>query len=192
MTYLILLLTFVSFLNIPTNAQVVAGETRYAVGPGRIMRDFEDNGSLSKTKFHVVDLPILAVATQTGSATVGYKPKSICIRNPLRNTGAGSGTTALNRGSGAIMEVVWNVKKGPANIGGDLTLTDDCLRANSGSKLVINDLCSGSGCYTHLIATTASMPTWGNAEFLSVTLRDNPTSAFRATLDVRIKDINGE
>lgn len=190
MSYIITLLTFMSFLvSAPT---VPTGQTKYAVGPGRVMRAFEENGTLSRTKRHVVDLPILAPATQTGSDTVGYKPKSICIPNPLKDTGSGTGSTALNAGSGAIMETVWHVDKGPADIGGDLTLTDNCGTSGSGSKLVIDDLCSGTGCYTNFIATTADMPTWANSEFLSVTLRGDPTAAFHATLDVRIKDIAGE
>lgn len=190
MTYIISLLTFMSFL---VSAPVVPdGQTKYAVGPGRIMRAFEENGVLSRTKRHVVDLPILAWATQTGSATVGYKPKAICIPNPLKNTGSGTGSTALNAGSGAITEILWHVEKGPANVGGDISLTNDCGKANSGTKLVVNNICSGSGCWTSFLATSADTPAWGNSEYLAVTLRGDPTAAFRATLDTRIKDIAGE
>ena len=194
-SFKVLLLTLITVL---MGAQSSSGTTPYSVGPGRVMKDFTVSGGLSATSFHVIDLPILARATNSGSATIkaagydgtnGTKYASICIPNPLRNMGTGSGRTFLNRGSGGILEVVYQVEKGGAGVGGDLGFVRSC-GAGTGSQL-INDVCTATGCTSSFIADDNSFPIWQGQEFIKLGLRGTPGGGYKASLFLKVTDAAG-
>lgn len=192
----IALLTFMSLL---FGATPSTGVTPHEIGPGRIMRDYQFTTAapslLSRTNYYVVDLPVLAYATATGSSTGGYQPKSICVPNPLTRLrqGTGSGSAAnLNRGSGALLVAVYNNVKNPAGIGGDVGFSANCAAATASGQTIMNDVCTATGCTTKYIASGSSALDWNGASYVTLTLRDNPTSAFRASLFLQVTDNGAE
>lgn len=194
-SFKVLLLTLITVL---MGAQSSTGTTPYSIGPGRVMKDFTSAGGLSATSFHVIDIPILARATATGSATVkttgydgtsGTKYASVCVPNPLRNMGTGSGRTFLNRGSGGVLAAIYNVKNSPAGIGGDVGFVRGCT-SGTGAQL-LNDVCTGSGCTSAFVADDNSFPIWQGQEYIKLGLRGNPTSSYQASLFLLITDAGG-
>lgn len=193
-SFKVLLLFFVSVL---LRANSTYHTTPYEIGPGRMTRDFVSATTLSATDYHVFDLPILAWATQTGGTVTstngvtggtGVKYASICLPNPFKRMGTGTGRTFLNIGSGGVLEAVYINKANPAGVGGDLGFVDGC--ENGTGSTIIDNVCTGTGCNSQYIANGTSMAVWQGAEYLKLGLRGNPTSAFRAILHLRLMSLD--
>lgn len=173
--------------------------TPYEIGPGRIMNDFTTSGGKSATSFHVVDLPILAMAQNTGSLTVktngydgkaGTKYASICIPNPLRNMGTGSGRTYLNRGSGSVLFAAYHVDKGGAAVGGDIGFTKSCVANGTGTDL-FDDVVTATGATNQWVANGTNKKIWQGQEFIKLGLRGSPGGGYKANLFLIITDAAG-
>lgn len=188
------LLTFLSLL---LGANTTLNTTKYEVGPGRAMRAF--NGTTqSTTKYHIVDLPVLAPASATGSATIktnnaagspGTKYASICLPNPLTKfrRGTGSGTTAnADSGSGMIVTAIYGVEADPASIGGDLGFVKGC-QSGTGSD-IFDNINTGTGARTVFFANGTTVKDWNGADYVKLGLRGNPTSAYKGYLFLLVVD----
>lgn len=190
----IALLTFMSLL---MGANTTLNTTKYEVGPGRAMRAF--NGTTqSTTKYHIVDLPILAPANATGSLTVktagpggvqGTKYASICLPSPFMKfrRGTGSGTTAnATAGSGGIVAAIYGVEADPASVGGDIGFVKGC-QSGTGSDIFDNTT-TGTGARTIFFANGSTWKDWNGADYVKLGLRGNPTSAYKAYLFLLVMD----
>ena len=192
-SFRVLAIAIIAVLLRPVNSAYLT--TKYELGPAIVMKEFTAAGNLSGNMFHVVTLPIYAIATSTGSATVesmgktgvvGTKYASICIPNPLRMNGTGTGKLFFNRGSGIVLRADWFVIKGPGNVGGDIGFVDGC-ESGTGDTL-INNACSGTGCRSSYTEGTAD---WDGNDFIKVGLRGDPGN-INARLSVSITDNGAE
>lgn len=188
------LLTFMALL---MGSSSSLNTTKYEVGPGRAMRAF--NGTTqSTTKYHIVDLPVLAPASATGSATIktnnaagvaGTKYASICLPNPLTKfrRGTGSGTTAnASAGSGMIVTAIYGVEADPANVGGDIGFVKGC-QSGTGSD-IFDNITSGTGSRTVFFANGTTVKDWNGADYVKLGLRADPTSAYKGYLFLLVVD----
>lgn len=195
-------ITLLTFFSLLMGASSSTYTTRYEVGPGRSMRDFVQTGTgaatQSKTKYYVIDMPLLLPATATGSNTVtstgpdgnaGTKYSALCVPNPLTKlrNGTGSGNTAnMSRGSGGILTAILGVKENPNAAGGDIGFVKAC-ESGTGSQL-FNDTCTATGCINKFFANGSTWVDWNGADFLKWGLRKDPTKAFDANLFLLITD----
>lgn len=192
------LISFVSYLFAATTGATGPYTTKYEIGPGRIMRDFSITGLQSTFDYKVVDLPILAYAIASGSLTInttgptgknGTKYASVCIPNPLKATGAGSGRTVLNRSGATILFGLYKNVSNPASVGGDVGFVKGC-RSGTGDT-IFDNLSTASGARVVYTPTAGSELTWQSADYIKLGLRGNPTAAFRAKLYFLITDLGG-
>lgn len=172
--------------------------TPYEIGPGGMTRDFVSSTVLSATDYHVFSLPVLAHASASGSATItstnnltgktGGTYRSICLPNPFKRMGSGTGRTFFNVGSGGILEAVLINKANPTGAAGDLGFTDDC--DNGSGSSVIDNTCSATGCSAIFIANGSTMPTWEGSQYLKYTLSKDPGAGYKAVLHLRLMSLD--
>lgn len=148
--------------------------TPYILGAGIGSKDFSSATIMNTTRKIVFEMPITALASATGSSTVktnnqdgvpGTKYASICVPNPFRNMGTGTGRTFLNIGSGTVLRAIYGVKKNPTGVGGDLGFVADC-ESGTGQTL-INNVCTATGCVSRYTTGTAD---WNGAYFVKLGL----------------------
>ncbi len=184
---------FMFLVSVLLGANATNHTTKYEIGPGRIMRDFTSAGGLSATDYHVVDIPILAPLSATGSATVtstnakdgstGTKYAALCIPNPFRRMGTGTGRTFINAGSGVVRYAVYKNIRNPNGAGGDVGFVSGC-ESGTGASLMDN-LATATGARVRYTTGSAA---WNELDYIKVGLRKDPTAGFQATLSVVVSE----
>jgi len=174
--------------------------TRFEYGPGHRMRDFAYvdtcTGSGSQpscahkgsSTVYIGNLPLLADAIGTGSSTVtstgptgvaGTQYSAICIPNPFRKQGTGTGTNFFNTGSGVVMRLVYSNVKNPAAASGDIGFVQSC-NSGTGDTLLAN-LSTVTGATVSFVPT-ATNGNWNGWDFIKLGMSTDPTPSFRARL----------
>ena len=160
------------------------------------MADYTSTAGKSATSFRLIDLPINAWANASGSLTVkttgkdgfaGTKYAAICIPNPLRKMGTGTGRTFLNRGSGSILVAQYTADASPAAIGGDIGFVKSCNANGTGTDLFDN-VVTATGATDQWVANGTNKKIWQGNEYIKLGLRGNPTSAYQARLFILMTD----
>lgn len=199
-SFLLTLITYVAFFIAPVTS---LNTTKYEIGPGTRMRDFEYAsctgsgaqpnciGKQSQTRW-VGNIPVLANAVGTGSDTVkttgpdgkaGTKYPAICIPNPFRKMGTGTGKTFFNTGTGTVTKLVYVNVRNPAATAGDIGFVHDCLKG-SGETLIAN-LPTNTGASVSFVPTSTN-GTFNGYDFIKLAMSANPTSSFRAQIYVEV------
>lgn len=187
----------VFLVSVLLRAQTSTGTTPYEIGPGGMTRDFVSSTVLSATDYHVFSLPVLAHASNSGSAlinstnnlngTSGKTYRSICLPNPFKPMGSGTGRTFFNIGSGAILEAVLINKANPTGASADLGFTDGC--ANGSGSSIIDNACTATGCSAVFIANGTTLPVWNGAQYLKLALTKDPGAGYKAVLHLRLMSL---
>lgn len=177
-------------------AAVTAIQTTPAIiGYGRMIYDVTSGGVQSVNRY-VTDLPFLARATGTGSATVksnnqdgeaGTKYAAVCIPSPLLKGD-------LDAGSGTVVRLVYHNISNPTGASGDIGFVEDC-ESGSGAQLIDNT-CTATGCTSYYTTGTA---VWNGSKngtnsgyYLKFAISSDPTTSFDARITGIVEDIIGE
>lgn len=197
------LVAFVAFFINPLSTNQT---TRYEVGPGTRMRDYQyvsptaaapcTGSGTQPSCAHKPDtqnkwigrIPLLADATGTGSATVkttgpdgtsGGKYKAICVPNPMRKMGTGTGRTFFNTGTSSLLTLFYQNVRNPAAAAGDVGFVHSC-GAGSGAS-ILDNLSTVTGATVRFVPTSTNS-IWNDKDFLALTMSIDPTPSFRAQL----------
>lgn len=140
--------------------------------------EFTTGGLPSRTAKAVIEMPVNAFVTATGSQTIDYP--AACVRNPLRN---------LALGSGRLLDVSYQTGNNPRGVGADIGFTKGCSNAFGSGSDVINDTCSSTGCVSTYTTGTAL---WNDADYLKLTFRDFPGAGYTGRIRLTVQDVFGE
>lgn len=162
---------------------------RIAVGSGNMtgvnggpvyVPDFNSAGVYSRTAKFPAEFPFFAyVRANTGSTTKAY-PAS-CFRNPLR---------AISKSSGSVLRLVFHAGANPTGVAGDISITKGCGdEYGSGSTILIDNTCTGSGCVSYYTTGTAKI---GSGDFIKFTPSAALAPGFTGRISGSVEDIWGE
>lgn len=147
-------------------------------GGGLAIREFTSVGSPSQTAYTVGLEPLNVFVTATGSTTLKYD--ATCVANPL---------VSLGLGTGAIIRLSYQVGSNPAGVEADVGFVKSCDDQSGSGQDLLNNTCSSTGCVSQYTTGTAL---WNGADYIKVTLKDDPTSDYTARLRILYEDVFGE